>query len=200
MARQRNYAAEYAARKARAAAKGLSGQAAYGHKKRAAIVEAHKIERAAKEQAGARKALTARQLKAIEKRRKTKTIGQARIVKTSSARRIIDELKAGSKRADRVAIYVVAQVGPKDFRSRVLDGERRSSPKKRAQRGAPSKPPQDVQLVFAPPGHQAWTPEKHGLLPDDVLDLIGGYHDDGMAWDDAVWAALDELVGEAYES
>lgn len=195
----RDYRAEYQARKERAAARGLTGQAAYGHKKRAAEVEAHRVERAARQAAaGAKRALTPRQLKAIEKRRKTKVLGPVRIVKTSSARRIVDELRAADKRSDRVAIYTVVQVGPGDFRTRVLDGQKRLSPKRR-QRGAATKPPRDVQLVIAPPLHQAWTPESPGLLPGEVLETIGGYRDDGASFDDAVWSAIDEYVGEAYE-
>lgn len=191
--RQRDYKAEYAARKQRAAAKGLTGQAAYGHKKRAAKAETRRAERVTP----TKRPLTAKQQKAAEKRRKTKHLGPARIVKTSSARKIIAELRAAAARGDRVAVYIVMQFGS-DYRTRVIDGKKRKSPKPRL-RLRHEKPKGDVQLVFAPKGHLTWTRESPGLDPQELLDEIAGAHDDGDTWDEATWAVLNEYAEQAYE-
>lgn len=196
--RQRDYRAEYLARKARAAAKGITGAAASGHKARAQATEQRRAARAAKAAAApAKKPRTAKQQKAAEKRRKTKHLGPARIVKTSSARKIIAELRAAAARGDRVAVYIVLQFGS-DFRTRVIDGKKRKSPKPR-RRLRHEKPKGDVQLVFAPKGHLTWTRESPGLDPQELLDEIAGAHDDGDTWDEATWAVLNEYAEQAYE-
>lgn len=188
--RERNYKAEYAARKQRAAAKGITGPAAYGHRKRA-----ERAERT--ERAPGKRPLTPKQQAAAAKRRKTKQLGDARIVKTSSARKLIAELRAAAARGDRVAVYIVQQFG-KDFRTRVIDGKKRTSPKKR-RRISHDKPKGDVQLVFAPPGSMAWTTQQPGIDPEEILNDIGGAHDDGDTWAEAVWSVLNEYAEQAYE-
>lgn len=196
--RQRDYRAEYLARKARAAAKGITGAAASGHKARAQATEQRRAARAAKAAAApAKKPRTAKQIAATNRRRKTKQLGPARIVKTGSARKIIDELRAAAARGDRVAIYIVQAFG-KDFRTRVIDGKKRLSPKQR-RRITHDKPKGDVQLVFAPPSHQTWTAQQPGLDPQELLDEIAGAHDDGDTWAEAVWSVLNELAEQAYE-
>lgn len=198
MARQRDYRAEYLARKARAAAKGITGAAASGHKARAQATEQRRAARAAKAAAApAKKPRTAKQLAADAKRRKTKKLGDVFIRKTTSARTIIDELRAAAQRGDLVSIYMVMKFGA-DFRTRIIDGKKRHSPKQRM-RTRHEKPKGDVQLIFAPKGSSFWTRQSPGMDPQELLDEIGGAHDDGDTWAEAVWSVLNEYAEQAYE-
>lgn len=157
VARQRDYRAEYAARKARAAAKGITGQAAHGHQKRAAAAAERKVERARAAAAKRAQQVARRPTKRVPLH---KAIGPATRTTTRSGAALLAAVDEAATKGHHVAITVTLRFAG-GYRTATTDRYTKVEPGKTPLRLAGElRPPDDA------PRNRAGRVPDQGARPD----------------------------------